>query len=213
MNFVLKKSKRIDVAKIEPKYSIKSRNNGWSAGYLPYKENIDLKILRKTPYICLGIGMENQGDEISFSVLVHEYTHALVNRHKGIIENCAHNELLSIFLELLAVHEQEPSGKLLNVALTARLEGIRESVLRLNLEKQLGFVEDYKAVYIDSTIYAMDLLDMYIHTSINGKKAILNEIKKTLAGDRTLEDTLEKLGASEERGSQIMRTQVKTLLK
>ncbi|MBR3198724.1 MAG: hypothetical protein IKG27_01770 [Bacilli bacterium] len=212
MNFVLKKSKKTDIIKIPIEYFGKKGKNGWSVTYLPYRESIDLNILGEAPYISMGIGMENQGDELSFSVLVHEYTHTLINRHKGIVENYANDELLSIFMELLSAHEQDQDGRLLNAALISRLEAIRKNIIKLNLEKQDGYLPDIKAVYINSTIYAIDLLDMYIRTSIKGKKAILNEIKKTLVGERTLEETLIKLDASEERGSQIIRTKVKTLL-
>lgn len=211
--YVLRKSKKIEIIKMPVTFLVGEEKNGWQSTFAHKFDKVSTKLLRKIPFVCCGIELQNENTELSFKTLVHEYTHALVNRHKGIIENYAHNELLSIFMELVAAYEKEENPMLIECAITERLEDIRDAMLLEKYESLQGFIADTKSIYIDSALYAMDLFEMYKSATNKGKKAILNEIKKTLAGDRTLEDTLEKLGASEERGSQIMRTQVKTLLK
>ncbi|MBR3198725.1 MAG: hypothetical protein IKG27_01775 [Bacilli bacterium] len=212
MRYALKKSRRIEITKLPVRFIISDSKNGIHSQFAHKYSEVNPNLLRKIPFLSCGIDLKNQNDELSFKTLVHEYTHALVDRHKGIIENYAYSELLSIFMELVAAYEKETDGRLIELAMIERLEWIRKDMLIANYNKITGYIPDIKSVYIDSTIYAMDLFEMYEKSSTNGKKAILNEIKKTLAGERTLEETLTALDASEERGSQTIRAKVKKYL-
>ena len=173
----------------------------------------DIEFLEKHPIISCGIVLANQNDDLGSAVLVHEMTHSLIDRHKGIIENRLHNEILSIYMELLSANELDKSGKLLNYALLDRLQSLKSNILSLNLNSFNGYKDIENQTYTDSALYAFNLFENYITASDKSRKSITKEINKTLSGDRLLEETLEKLDITEEEGSHIIRGYVKKLMK
>ena len=156
--------------------------------------------------------MINQNDDFGTTVLVHEMAHALVDRNKGIIRNILHDEVISIYLELVAAYELDPSGQLLEIEIINRLQNLKNNIITTEQQKYNGEIPSSDN-YIDSCLYAFNLFEIYRKSSSKARKSVRNEINKTLSGNRLLEETLEKLNVTEEEGSKIIRKQIKKVLK
>lgn len=210
LKYIKKRAKKREVTTLPIRWITSSNRNGMSRIYHEYPE--DIEFIRKFPIISTGISMINQNDDLGSTVLVHEITHALIDRHKGIIKNILHDEVLSIYFELVAAYELDPSGKLLEIALTQRLQNLKGNILLVEQQKFNGEMPEGEN-YIDSCLYAFNLFEIYKNSSSNVRKSIREEINKTLSGSRGLEDTLQALDLTEEEGSKIIRTHIKTLLR
>ena len=210
LKYIKKKAKKREVTTLPIRWITSSNRNGMSRIYHEYPE--DIEFIKKYPIISTGINMINQNDDLGSTVLVHEMTHALIDRHKGIIKNILHDEILSIYFELVAAYELDPSGNLLEVAITHRLQNLKGNILLVEQQKFNGEMPEGEN-YIDSCLYAFNLFEIYKNSSSNARKSIREEINKTLSGSRQLEDTLQVLNVTEEEGSDIIRKQIKTLLR
>ena len=60
---------------------------------------------------------------------------------------------------------------------------------------------------------ASALFNVYLHSSNKGKKQIDDEINKVLMGTQKLEDIFDKYEITPERGTNIIKRQIKTLNK
>ena len=210
LKYIKQKTKKREVTTLPIKWLTSSNRNGMSRIYHEYPE--DIEFIKQYPIISTGISMINQNDDLGSTVLVHEMTHALIDRHKGIIKNILHDEVLSIYFELVAAYELDPSGKLLEIAATQRLQNLKGNILVVEQQKFNGEIPDGHN-YIDSCLYAFNLFEIYKNSSNNARKSIREEINKTLSGSRELEETLDVLDVTEEEGSKIIRKQIKTLLR
>ena len=201
IKYIKKKAKKREVTTLPIRWFTSTSRNGISRIYHEYPEDIEL--IKKFPMISTGISMINQNDDLGITVLVHEMTHALIDRHKGIIKNILHDEVLSIYLELVAAYELEETGKLLD---------LKNNILTSQQQIFNGVMPDGEN-YIDSCLYAFNLFEIYKNSSSNARKSIREEINKTLSGRRQLEDTLQVLDVTEEEGNEIIRKQIKTILR
>lgn len=210
LKYIKKKARKREVTTLPIRWITSSNRNGMSRIYHEYSE--DIEFIKEYPIISTGISMINQNDDLGTTVLVHEMTHALIDRHKGIIKNILHDEILSIYLELVAAYELDPSGKLLEIAITHRLQNLKGNILLVEQQKFNGEMPEGEN-YIDSCLYAFNLFEIYRNASSNTRKSIREEINKTLSGNIQLEDTLQVLDVTEEEGNDIIRKQIKTLLR
>lgn len=210
LKYIKKKAKKREVTTLPIKWIASSNRNGMSRIYHEYPE--DIEFIKQYPIISTGISMINQNDDLGSTVLVHEMLHALIDRHKGITKNILHDEVLSIYFELVAAYELDPSGKLLEIAIIHRLQNLKGNILLVEQQKFNGEVPQGEN-YIDSSLYAFNLFEIYRNSSSNARKSIREEINKTLSGNRQLEDTLQSLDITEEEGSKIIRKNIKTILR
>ena len=210
LKYIKKKSRKREVTSLPIKWHTSNTRNGISRIYHEHPDDIDF--LKQFPIISTGISMINQNDDLGATVLVHEMIHALTDRNKGIIKNLLHDELLSIYHELVAAYELDPSGKLLEITTKYRLLGLKNIILTSQQQIFNGLMPGGEN-YIDSSLYAFNLFEIYKNSSSNARKSIREEINKTLSGSRELEDTLDVLGVTEEEGSKKIKKQIKTLLR
>lgn len=210
IKYIKKKAKKREVTTLPIRWFTSTSRNGISRIYHEYPE--DIEFIKKFPMISTGISMINQNDDLGITVLVHEMTHALIDRHKGIIKNILHDEVLSIYLELVAAYELEETGKLLDITTKFRLLNLKNNILTSQQQIFNGVMPDGEN-YIDSCLYAFNLFEIYKNSSSNARKSIREEINKTLSGRRQLEDTLQVLDVTEEEGNEIIRKQIKTILR
>ena len=210
LKYIKKKARKREVTSLPIKWHTSNTRNGISRIYHEHPDDIDF--LKKFPIISTGISIINQNDDLGSTVLVHEMTHALIDRHKGIIKNMLHDEVLSIYMELVTAYELEPTGKLLEITAKYRLLNLKNNILAFQSQIFNGEIPDGHN-YIDSCLYAFNLFEIYKNSSSNSRKSIREEINKTLSGSRELEDTLEVLDVTEEEGSKIIRNNIKTILR
>ena len=210
IKYIKKKARKREVTTLPIRWFISTSRNGMSRIYHEYQD--DIEFIKKFPMISTGISMINQNDDLGITVLVHEMTHALIDRHKGIIKNILHDEVLSIYFELVAAYELDQTEKLLEITAKFRLLNLKNNILTSQQQIFNGIMPDGEN-YIDSCLYAFNLFEIYKNSSSNARKSIREEINKTLSGSRGLEDTLDVLGVTEEEGSEIIRKQIKTLLR
>lgn len=209
LRYIKKKAKKREVTTLPIKWITSTNRNGSSKIYPECTDDIDF--IKKFPIISTGINMINQNDDIGITVLVHEMTHALIDRHKGIIKNILHDEILSIYLELVSAYEIDPTGKLLEITAKYRLLNLKNNIFTSEHQKFNELIPEGEN-YIDSCLYAFNLFEIYRNSSTNARNSIKEEINKTLSGERILEDTLQLLDVTEEEGSKIIRGHIKTLL-
>lgn len=210
IKYIKKKARKREVTTLPIRWFTSTSRNGMSRIYHEYQD--DIEFIKKFPIISTGISMINQNDDLGITVLVHEMAHALIDRHKGIIKNILHDEVLSIYLELVAAYELDQTEKLLDITAKFRLLNLKNNILTSQQQIFNGIMPDGEN-YIDSCLYAFNLFEIYKNSSSNARKSIREEINKTLSGSRGLEDTLDVLGVTEEEGSEIIRKQIKTLLR
>ena len=211
IKFIKRKSRKREVTSIPTIWCTNDHRNGF---YVSFGIQVDdIEFVRKLPNIASEIQLLNQNDDLGSTILIHEMTHALVDRHKGIIKNGVHNELLSIYMELLSAFELDETGQLFDIATLSRIQHLKNNMLSFYQNQYNGYIIDRQDDYIDSTLYAFCLLKTYIKASDKARKSITAEVNKTLSGERQLEETLERLNITEEEGTKIIKKKLKRLTK
>lgn len=210
LNYLKKYIQKKEITSLPINWRLDDHRNGCANIIDEYFDSLDF--VSRFPVISRGIKLINQNDDIGITVLAHEMTHALVDRNKGIINNMLNDEVLSIYMELVAACEIDPSGNLLNIVKTLRLQNLKNDLLHKNINNYNGYLNEGDD-YIISTLLAFNLFEKYHNSSEKERKCITKEINKTLSGERRLEDTLQKLEVTEEQGSKIVKENVKILMK
>ena len=118
--------------------------------------------LKKLPQCVREIVLSGNCDEAMKCVYVHEMAHALINRHKGSIENFLNSEVFPIFMEKVAALDIDESGYLLDLKNLYRIIQLKHMMLDNEVLEfsERGFsnaLEDKK--YILSTLHATALFD------------------------------------------------------
>lgn len=167
---------------------------------------------KKLPVCIKNITLEGACNENIKCIYVHEMAHALINRHKYNIKNYLNTEAFSIFMEKVAASDIDPSGDLLDMKSFYRIILNKHNMLDMEIRKfnevnYYDILEDEK--YIISTLYATALFDTYLKGSNKLKKEIDSSLGKVIMGEDILENVLEYYDASLDRGSNIMKRQIK----
>lgn len=191
---------------------LSSNRNGYTA-YSPFYKNFqNLKYYEKLPHIIVAIGLKGSSDDFAKGIYVHEMYHALGKRNKGYTNNYLYDETLSIFMERVAALDLDEN--LVKPAILRRTLAIKNDII--NLTHNEFFEESYNSIikpkkYIISFLLATALFNTYLHSSNKGKRQMDNEINKVLMGYQQLEAVLEKYEITEEKGSSIVKRQIKTM--
>ncbi|MBQ9011880.1 MAG: hypothetical protein IJ093_04450 [Bacilli bacterium] len=211
IKFIKRKALKKDVINLPIRWRLNDSRNGTAHVCAIHLD--DIEFIKKVPIISTGITLINQNDILGSTALVHEMTHALIDKHKGIVRNNLHAELLTIYMELLAAYEIDTSGQLLDITILNRLQSLKNNILENYLNQYNGHNTIGQKVYIISSLYAFNLFETYKGASDSLRKSITIEINQTLSGNRQLEDTIEVIGANEEKGSEMIRKHIKRLMK
>ena len=209
-NYLMQDVKKINVTDL-PVVWKKDGQMGGGARSLLIGDVNHLNILNISPILSLGIILQNTNDAFGSTVLVHEMTHALVNRNKGIIKNYYNREVLSIYMELVTALELDQTGELLNHELLLRLKNLKKDMLDISCDIYYGVI--LKQLHVHSSFYAFSLFDKYQKGSNEVREKMRKEINETFLGNRTLEETLYVLGATKEQGSRVIQDYVKKIMK
>jgi hypothetical protein len=145
--------------------------------------------MRKMYFSRIEIG--NQLNLLSVGTLAHEIAHAEQESNIGYATDYLDREIISIFLEKIAVLEIDPTGKTLKISEKIRLVDLlnRFHKLHKNINKLLTLDIIENLLYIKSILYAEKLFDMYIREVKQGKRdKYFVDIQKIFDGKITVEE-------------------------
>ena len=159
-----------------------------------FKENI------QTPFSTIELG--DNLTALSTATYIHEISHSQTESIPGYAESYHLKEVISIFLEKLAILEQDSTGTLLRMSEQARFAYCNEVLQRLKnapLLRKIGSYTSAQALedsmYIKSTLLATKLFDNYQKArKPKEKQKILSGIQSVFDGQQTIEELLLKQG-------------------
>ena len=181
-------------------------------GYDVMKEDY----FKKLPSYVKEIGLQGDCDENTKCIYVHEMGHALINRHKSNVQNLLNDEAFSIFMEKVAARDIDQSGNLLDLKILSRILLTKHNmfdreILEFREENFSGLLRSKQ--YIISTLHATAIFDIYSKGSNKLRSEIDTSLGQVISGEGILEDVFERYEASLEKGSKVMRRQIKTYQK
>ena len=143
-----------------------------------------IAMAKNTPVYIESITLGDKYDKLSIGTYIHEITHALIDRHKGVVENYYNDEFLTIFMEKVAIDrvDTSPDKFLVKCSETYRLANVKDLLTDLdNYQEGTSKYED-SLKYIQSSLYAGILFERYSNANDIEKQNILNQIKSVLNG-------------------------------
>lgn len=145
---------------------------------------------KETPIYMESIYLGDKYDKLSIGTYMHEITHALLDRHKGIVENYYNDEFLSIFMEKVSVDQIDTSSNnfLVKCSEVYRLANVKKLLGKVDMYKESSPNYKDSLKYIQSSLYAGILFDRYSKATDVQKKAVLDQIKLVLNGKIKLND-------------------------
>ena len=177
----------------------------------PQIDNID--IINNINVFFEGIKLNNNYNRYLISVYIHEIIHTQLESNKGIIEDIRNKEVLSIFMELLYVYEnnKEDYYRILKDRIECILNDFNKIVKATIKNKQNHFKYLINISYLISTIKAFNILNLYINSNNNIKQEIITNIQNIFDNKKTLEEILTKYDITTDSSKDIKI--VKSLLK
>ena len=159
-----------------------------------FKENIQI------PFSNIELG--DNLTALSTATYIHEISHSQTESIPGYAESYHLKDVISIFLEKLAILEQDPTGNLLRISEQTRFAHCNEALQRLRNAKLLKKFGSYTStqaledsMYIKSTLLATKLFDNYQKArKPKDKQKILSSIQSVFDGQQTIEELLSKQG-------------------
>ena len=145
---------------------------------------------KETPIYMESIYLGDKYDKLSIGTYMHEITHALLDRHKGVVENYYNDEFLSIFMEKVSVDQIDTSSNnfLVKCSEVYRLANVKKLLGKVDMYKESSPNYKDSLKYIQSSLYAGILFDKYSKATDVQKKAVLDQIKLVLNGKIKLHD-------------------------
>ena len=121
---------------------------------------------------------------------IHEIAHTQLMSNKGSILNYKNQEVLPIFIELLASKNID-YGKLLNNSIKLRFKDTLVGLKRLRKNEESNEALLEASGYIESSLIAMDLFDLYCSSNQLTQREILKKIQLIFDGKVPLEKVLD----------------------
>ena len=146
---------------------------------------------RRMPIYCEKIGMEPNLSMRSVCIYAHELIHALINRHKGTIQNYYDKEFLSVFTEKLiadSIDKNNNESDLLSELEFLRIDEIRYILSTLGGPPRNNMDQMDAIASIQGSLYAGILFGKYREADEQEKARILSQIEAVLNGKIKLND-------------------------
>ena len=145
-------------------------------------------------YYFLSVTLANIYKRNVIPAYIHEIAHTQLMSKKGSILNFKNQEVIPIFLELLASANID-DGKLLNDSVKIRLRELASGMKLLKYKSNSNMFDKENILkscsYIESTLVALDLFDLYCNSSISTQKEILSNIENIFEGKQATELVLD----------------------
>lgn len=133
---------------------------------------------------------------LTSSIYAHEITHTQINS-KDQCGNILNTETLPILLGEIFAYQLDKSGKNIERMRNLRLKWLVTSLYRLMTIKNMAYSSKMEIdTYIQSTIQAIKLSNIYMLDNINIKKSILEYIKMIIEEEASLKDMLDYFDAN-----------------
>lgn len=213
IEYIKNKIELVRVTDVPVYLSVMDESNGYVNDDIFYGCSImNDDYYEKLPSCIAEIGLSGDCNENSKCTYVHEMAHALINRHKGAVSNLLNDEVFSIFMEKVAAMDIEQSGRLLELRTIYRILETKQNMLdkenkKFNEVDFFGLLSCRK--YIISSLYATALFDTYFKGSNKLRSEIDAALGEVISGNAVLEDIFERYEANLDKGSRIMRKQIK----
>lgn len=206
-------SKKINIYDVDVVVQSGFFNSGKTNNYaLPFSiKKLGNDFIKKIPYSISSIYLKGECNEFLTQVYVHEMTHALVNRNKGIVKNMLLNEMLPMFMEKVASYDL--NNELLDKVILNRLLSTKRALNNIDHSKNNSYLKLHKKIYILSNICASGLFDLYYKSNDFVKNKIDISVGKVISGEMLLEDLLDEYNINFDNCVDIMCDQCKTYTK
>lgn len=161
--------------------------------------------------------------DITSSTITHEITHTQQNSVAGVLNYYTNIETLPILLELVNYLEKSPNSerttfrrlKYLIKYIDLLDQIIYKKLLEVlkNKNSSKDFDENMIALctYIESTLKALNLFDLYEHSNNNIRKEMLNYLQNIFDANRSVEDFLEYYDTTFESSVDFLQKKVKQI--
>ncbi len=145
------------------------------------------KAIEGMPFLASSIELNSLVGMQTMSLYAHEITHTQVMSVKGSVKNYYNNEVLSIFLELLASMEIDNSGFMLDATLKSLISMYQECIKNI-LDKKINQDAVIECMrYAVSIIKVFHLFDLYYSGDASFKKRIIHDIQEIFDGQKNVE--------------------------
>lgn len=151
-------------------------------------------------YYFTGIDLKELNKKLVIPGYIHEVTHTQLLTQKGSVTNYKNNEVLPIFLELLATTKLD-NGILLNDMMKIRLIDVLECIVVLHENQKVPDELLKASSYLESALNAINLYDLYCSSKGTIQKELLDGIQSVFDGNKTIEDILNYYFIDYEEGS------------
>ncbi len=153
-----------------------------------------IETIKKSPVYSEAIYLGAKSPNIlSIGTYAHEIMHNLIDRHKASVENYYNDELIPIFMEKVVTDkvDKSPNKRAVKASEIHRLYHTRE-LLNKVITDDISDIEIFEAYkYIQSTLYAGILYDIYSNSSEEEKNKILLYVKNILSGNIKVNDIID----------------------
>ena len=137
-----------------------------------------------------------------------EITHTQIDSHKGATKSLYNHEIIPIFVQF--VENFEKSEDLNEIDEVFRLIDISDLIdsLRKYYKRRVSYTKDELfdlTKYLESTLKAFMLFEIYANSSINKQKDIFADIQKIFNGEMIVEELLEKNKVTLKESSKLLQ--------
>lgn len=172
----------------------------------------DLKLYEIAPIIYERICLGTIPTSCTGGIISHEITHSQIDNHKKITKSFYNHEVIPIFLQLVHNLEKGEDGVYLEIDKIFRTIEISDLITELNIYHQSSDAKITDALlnatrYLESTIKAFMLFEIYLNSNNRIKNDIFNIIQKIFNGEKTVEYLLDKYNITLQNSSKLLQKQ------
>lgn len=172
----------------------------------------DLKLYEIAPIIYERICLGAISTSCTGGIISHEITHSQIDNHKKITKSFYNREVIPIFIQLVHNLEKGEEGVHLEIDKIFRAIEISDSIAELNFYHQSSDTKPTDDLlnitrYLESTLKAFMLFEIYINSNNRIKNDIFATIQKIFNGEKTVEYLLDKYNITLQNSSKLLQKQ------
>lgn len=150
----------------------------------------------------IGISLNKKEYKHKAISYIHEIGHSQLYTVKGSVLNYKLSEALPMFLELLFALFLDKTGAMLNYELKDRYDDVLFAIECIKDSKNEYDFNLHASSYVESSLVALRLFDLYINSNENIKNEIMNNIQNIFDAKITLDDMLNRYSINYENSKE-----------